>query len=132
MKMLPATIIPPERLVDFGVLELAYIGDAVYELYTRTKLCKSPALTKNLHRKAVALVRAGAQAAAAERTLPHLTDEERAVYMRGRNASPHTLAKSANRAEYMSATGIEALFGWLYLSGQHERAAGLFEICAGE
>ena len=130
--MLPSFSIPTSRLSSFGVLELAYIGDAVYELLVRTKLCQNPALTKNLHKRAVAVVKAQAQAEAAERILPLLTEEERGVYTRGRNANPHTLPRAATRAAYMAATGLEAVFGWLYLSGQEERVRKLFEVCMGE
>ena len=125
------TPLSPSQLNNLGILELAYIGDAVYELLTRTRLCQTPALTKNLHRRAVALVRASSQAAAAEKIMPMLSEQERGVYTRGRNASPHTLPKTADRAEYLSATGLEALFGWLYLSGQTARVEELFEVCVG-
>ncbi len=71
---------------------------------------------------------APAQAAAAERILPVLTQEEGDVYRRGRNTSPHSVPRNASRAEYQSATGLEALFGWLYLQGRTERLNELFHL----
>ena len=72
-------------------------------------------------------VAAPAQAAAMERLLPLLTDEEADVYRRGRNTAPHSVPRAATRAQYQSATGLEALFGWLYLQGRTDRLNQLFE-----
>ncbi|MBQ9458917.1 MAG: ribonuclease III [Oscillospiraceae bacterium] len=108
---------------------LAHLGDAVYELLVRTWLCVHGRATgKGLHRATVALVCAAKQAELSEKILPLLTEEENAVFRRGRNANVHTIPKSADRAAYQTATALEALFGWLYLSGRKERANELFTI----
>ena len=80
-----------------------------------------------MHRATVRYVAAPAQAAAMERLLPLLTDEEADVYRRGRNTAPHSVPRAATRAQYQSATGLEALFGWLYLQGRTDRLNQLFE-----
>ncbi len=111
-----------------SMLALAHVGDAVYELLVRTKLAsEGPSQMQALHRKTVAHVRAEAQAKAAHRILPLLTEEETAVYRRGRNCRVHGIPAHANPGEYHSATGLEALFGWLYLQGMTERIAVLAE-----
>ena len=110
-------------------LALAHMGDAVYEILVRGWLCtQGRATCGNLHKETVALVRAEAQAAAVEKLLPHLTEAEGAVYRRGRNAHVHAIPKNASRGQYTRATGLEALFGWLYLQGQLERINQLFGI----
>jgi ribonuclease-3 family protein len=111
-----------------GGLELAYIGDAVFELMVRRHFFNEGTSRANaLHLKVVALVCAKAQARMAEKIEPTLEPKERSIYNRGRNAHPKTVAKSSNPAEYMKATALEALFGWLYLSGRNERLNELFE-----
>ncbi len=108
---------------------LAHLGDAVYELLVRTYLCAHGKATgKGLHRATVELVRAPRQAALSERILPLLTEEESAVFKRGRNANVHTIAHNASVAEYRQATALEALFGWLYLHNRRERINELFNI----
>ena len=110
-------------------LGLAHLGDGVFELMVRSWLClRGKATSKGLHRATVKYVAAPAQAAAAERILPGLTQEEGDVYRRGRNTSPHSVPRNASRAEYQSATGLEALFGWLYLQGRTERLNELFHL----
>lgn len=111
------------------MLGLAHIGDAVYELLTRTMLC-SDGVTKasQLHKLTVARVNAPAQAEAMERILPHLSDTELAVYKRGRNTKVNSVPQKADIAQYHAATGLEALFGWLYLKGERERIEELFKI----
>ncbi|MBQ1951039.1 MAG: ribonuclease III [Clostridia bacterium] len=109
-------------------LALAFVGDGVYSLLVRERLLSQANRPVNdLHRLAVQDVRAEAQAAALERVLPVLTPEEESIYKRGRNA--HT-ARSG--ADYHRATGMEALFGYLYLSGRVERVRELFSLCVGE
>ena len=106
---------------------LAHLGDAVYELLVRTYLCAHGKATgKGLHRATVELVRAPKQAELADAILGELTDEEHDVFRRGRNANVHTIPHSADRAQYQKATALEALFGWLYLQGRHERINELF------
>ncbi len=110
-----------------SALGLAHIGDAVFELLVRTELCGGGlAKNGNLHRETVARVCAPAQAAFVDRLLPMLTEEEAAVYRRGRNAHVHAIPKNATPAEYGKATGLEALFGALYLLGRQERIEALY------
>ena len=116
-----------------SMLALAHVGDAVYELMVRTMLTlRGPAQVQDLHRSTVAYVRAEAQAKAAERILPLLSEEEAAVYRRGRNCRVHGIPPHANPGEYHAATGLEALFGWLYLQGKEERVGELFRMITEE
>ena len=108
---------------------LAHLGDAVYELLVRTYLCvHGKATGKGLHRATIALVCAQSQSRFADLLLPSLTEEVTAVFKRGRNANVHTIPHSADRAEYQKATGLEALFGYLYLQNRHERINELFDL----
>ena len=117
-----------QELLKLSNLGLAYLGDAVYEVMVRSYLCLHHKLTSNrLHKAALHYVAAPRQAAMSEKILPLLTEEESAVFRRGRNASPHSLPKAATRQEYRVATGLEALFGWLYLNGETDRLNLLFE-----
>lgn len=110
-------------------IALAHLGDAVYELLVRTRLClHGKATGKSLHRAAVELVRAPKQAELSEKLLPLLTEEETDVFRRGRNANVHTIPRSADRAEYQKATALEALFGYLYLKGEKDRINELFAV----
>ena len=112
---------------QISALGLAHCGDAVFELLVRSYLCASgKALNGNLHRATVDLVCAPAQAERAERMLPLLTQEELAFYRRGRNAHVHQIPKNATREQYAKATGLECLFGALYLAGRVERLNELF------
>lgn len=107
---------------SFSPLTLAYIGDAVYEIVIRTIIVeKGNAPVNKLHHKASSLVKAVAQKEALEAILPMLTEEEEAVYKRGRNAKSYTSAKNASVIDYRIATGFEALMGFLYLMGKNER-----------
>ncbi len=109
-------------------LALAFVGDGVYEMMVRERLvCLANRPPRELHREAVKLVRAEAQAEAMERLMPILTEKEQAVYKRGRNA--HT---ARNSDDYHRATGLETLFGYLYLSGDIARVRELFDIAMGE
>lgn len=117
-----------EELLNMSSLGLAHLGDGVFELMVRAWLClHGKVKVKDLHRATVGYVAAPAQAAAMERLLPLLTDEETDVYRRGRNTAPHSVPRAATRAQYQSATGLEALFGWLYLQGRTDRLNQLFE-----
>lgn len=112
---------------QISALGLAHCGDAVFELLVRSFLCASgKALNGNLHRATVDLVCAPAQAARAERMLPLLTEEELAFYKRGRNAHVHQVPKNATYAQYARATGLECLFGALYLTGPARPAERAF------
>ena len=119
-----------KRQIDaISNLGLAHIGDGVYELMCRSYLCaKGGHTVKNLHRDSVALVKAPAQAKFAEKLLPHLTEEEQSYYRRGKNAHSHAAPKSATPQEYAKATGLETLFGALYLAGKTDRLNELFAI----
>lgn len=117
----------PAQLGPISNLGLAYVGDGVYELMVRSYLClQGKATNKGLHKAAVKYVAAPAQAAAVKVIAPRLSEEERDVFRRGRNASPHTIPQHASREEYAAATALEALFGWLYLNGRVERLNELF------
>ncbi len=106
---------------------LAYLGDAVLEVYVRRYLVRL-GITDNgeLNRLALRFVKATAQSQGMERLLPLLTEEEEYLYKRGRNAHGLSAPKSASAVEYRRATGMEALFAALDLAGEHERAAALF------
>ena len=112
---------------------LAYLGDCVIELKVRELLvCRGIAGSGNLNRESLSFVKATAQAKAMQNILPLLTEEETAVYKRGRNMSGGNVPKSATMSEYRTATGMEALFGYLHLLGQTERIALLFSAAYSE
>jgi len=110
-------------------LSLALVGDGVYELMCRTHLCAGgDRKLLNLHRDTVEMVKAPAQARFADKLLPHLTEAEQAFYRRGKNAHTHAAPKAATRQEYQKATGLECLFGALYLQGKTDRLNELFAV----
>ena len=114
-------------------LTLAFVGDCVYDLILRTVIVERHNASPNqLHREKSSLAKAPAQAEMAEALQEHLTQEELAVYRRGRNAKSHTTAKNASVLDYRKATGLEALYGWLYLSGQEERLLQLLRLSLDE
>jgi ribonuclease-3 family protein len=114
---------------QYSALGLAYIGDCVYELMVRERiLAQGNAPVNTLHKKTVAYVCATAQSKAYELIKDLLTEQEIAVYKRGRNANGNNVPKNANPQEYRRATGLESLFGYLYLTNQTERILELFEI----
>ena len=118
-----------ETLRAVPVLTLAHVGDGVYELLARTEVLSREILrVEDAHRRTVELVTAPAQARAARAILPLLTAEESAVFRRGRNAQVHSVPSHASRAQYAEATALEALLGWLYLSGRRERVSELFGV----
>lgn len=113
---------------QFSPLNLAFIGDCVYEMLVRLYLVRQANRPVNeLHRESVKYVSAKAQTAAFAKIEPMLTEEELAVYKRGRNAKTGHQPKSASVSEYHCATGVEALFGYLYLKGEDARMKALFE-----
>ena len=121
--------LPPDQIRGISSIGLAHMGDAVYELLVRTWLCAHGKATgKGLHRATVALVCAPKQAELAQRILPLLTEEEQAVFRRGRNANVHSIPTHASRAQYQQATALEALFGWLYLQNRGARIEELFDV----
>lgn len=118
-----------QELLNMSSLGLAYLGDSVYEVMVRSWLCLHGKLTPGkLHRAALDYVAAPRQAAMLEKLQPFLTEEEERIYKRGRNANPHNHARGATRREYQIATGLESLFGWLYLQGRTQRLNELFDI----
>ena len=109
-------------------LGLAHMGDCVFEILCRGWLCaKGGKNVGNLHRDTINMVKASSQAKFVEKLLPLLNEEELAYYRRGKNAHVHAVPKSCTPAEYAKATGLEALFGALYLAGQTERLNELFK-----
>ena len=119
--------LPKSEIDAISNLGLAHIGDAVFELLCRSYLCaRGGKNVGNLHRDTIAMVKATAQAEFVDRLLPLLTEEEMAYYRRGKNAHVHAVPKSATAAEYAKATGLEALFGALYLAGKTDRLNELF------
>lgn len=118
--------LPPERL---SPLTLAFVGDAVYEVYIRTMLAKDVNMqVSKLHRLAVKYVSAVAQSNIVHRISDNFTEEEIDVYKRGRNAHSHTSAKNADIVDYRCATGFEALLGYLYLKKSSERLEEILEL----
>ena len=112
-----------------SMLALAHVGDGVYELLFRTKLCfEGNSNVANLHKQTVANVNAVAHAQAVEKIMPCLNSDELAIYKRGRNTKVNSVPHKANIGQYHAATGLEALFGWLYLLGRTERIKQLFAI----
>ena len=118
---------PRAEIDAISNLGLAHIGDSVFELLCRSYLCaRGGKNVGNLHRDTIAMVKATAQAEFVDKLLPLLTEEETAYYRRGKNAHVHAVPKSATAAEYAKATGLEALFGALYLAGKTDRLNQLF------
>lgn len=106
----------------FSPLTLAYIGDGVYDLIIRSVVVeRANASANKLHQKATKYVKASAQAAMILALQEELSEDEVAVFKRGRNAKSYTVAKNASMTDYRNATGFEALVGYLYLTGQNER-----------
>ena len=114
---------------EFSPLVLAYVGDAVYELIIRSILVSRGNRPVNkLNKDATSLVKAGAQADIIKLLKPELNEEESVIFKRGRNSSPHTMAKNASMSDYKYATGFESLIGFLYLDNQFERALELVRL----
>ena len=109
-------------------LGLAHLGDCVFEILVRAYLCASGEKTVDkLHRDTIRMVKATSQAKFVDKLLPLLTEEELSYYRRGKNSHVHAVPKSATPAEYAKATGLEALFGALYLLGRRDRLNELFK-----
>ena len=118
-----------EKISGISNLGLAHIGDAVFELLVRSWLCcHGKATSKGLHKSAVTYVSAPAQAKAAEKIMSELTEEEKTIYKRGRNTKVNSVPSRASLGQYHSATGLEALFGWLFLKGRQDRINELFNM----
>ena len=118
---------------NLSPLTLAFMGDTVFDLFVRERLiCQANRPVNKLHKEATTMVKASAQAAAAQKIMPLLTEEELSVFKRGRNAHTNHKAKNATEGDYHYATGLEALFGYLYLSGEKDRLSQLFDIIVSE
>lgn len=116
----------------YSPLLLAYVGDAVYDLAIRTYVVSSGNVSNNkLHNETIKFVSAKAQAKIIDKLMPSLSEEETAIYRRGKNAKPNSTAKNASLAEYLKATGFEALIGYLYLSDKEERMIELIKMGIG-
>ena len=107
---------------------LAFVGDAYYGLLVREMLAEVNRPSGILHSESVKLVKAGAQAEAFKVIEPHLSEKELGIYKRGRNAHVSSVPKNSTAGEYHSATGVGALFGYLHLAGEDERAKELFSL----
>lgn len=129
---MPTLLVHPLSLQEARLknpLALAFMGDTAWDLLTRQRLLLSQAHVNALHKQAIRMVNAGAQAEAASRMEPVLTEAEQEIFRRGCNAhSRHNAPKNQDPHAYSRATGVEALFGYLYLTAQHERMAELFDI----
>lgn len=121
--------LPDQDIRSYSPLVLAYIGDAIYELYIRTiLLAQGNAQVNKLHKRASQMVKAEAQSRIVKELEPLFTEEEEAVYKRGRNAKSYTTAKNASTGDYRRATGLEAVLGYLYLTNQHKRIIDFVKI----
>ncbi len=110
-------------------LGLAHMGDCVFEIFCRSYLCaKGGKTVDKLHRETIHMVKATSQAKFVEKLLPLLSEEELAYYRRGKNSHVHAVPKSATPAEYAKATGVETMFGALFLLGRKERANEIFNM----
>lgn len=127
--MLLKTPMTPMDAKQKNPLALAFMGDTIWDLLTRQQLLSSAARVNALHKSAISRVNAGAQAAALDRMAPYLNDEEADIMRRGLNAhAKHSVPKNQDPMDYSKATGLEAVFGYLYLTGQNDRICELFDI----
>ncbi len=114
-------------VASLSPLTLAFVGDTVFDLLTRSELvCEANRPVNALHTMASKRVCAAAQAESIRKIMPMLTEDEESVFKRGRNAHTGGIPKHASSADYHYATGLESLFGWLYLKGQSERIKELY------
>lgn len=121
--------LPHRDIRSYSPLALAYIGDAVYDLLIRTEIvAKGNCQVNKYHRQVSEIVKAQAQSQLIQSLMEELTEEERDVYHRGRNANSYTKAKNASMGDYHRATGFEALIGYLYLTEQYARIAELIRL----
>ena len=125
--------LPRQQIDTISNLGLAHIGDGVWELLCRSYLCaRGEKTVAQLHHDTIAMVKAPAQAEYIEKILPLLTEQELAYYRRGKNSHVHAAPKGATPVQYAKATGLEALFGALYLAGQTERVNELFRAAVAQ
>ncbi|NLG02473.1 MAG: ribonuclease III [Clostridia bacterium] len=125
--------VKPANIDAYSPLTLAYVGDSIFDLILKTVIVgRGNCAANKLHKKVTKWVNAQAQAEIADRIQEHLTEEETAVYRRGRNAKSYTTAKHATVIDYRKATGLEALCGYLYLTSQMDRLMELMTIMLGD
>ena len=117
-----------ECLKNMTPSTFSFVGDAVYGLCVRSYLAKLPRPSKTLHSESVAFVSASAQSKAFSIIEPLLSEDEMAVFKRGRNFRTNHTPKNSSSSEYHTATGLETLFGYLYLNGKNERLCELFDV----
>lgn len=122
---MPENKLEPTEISQITTQNLAYLGDCVYELYVREYLARRNVRSASV--ESLKYVTAHVQSCVIERLLPMLTEEETDAYKRGRNIGHTNTPKSSTQGEYRRATGLEALFGWLYLQGRHDRLRELFD-----
>ncbi len=121
--------ISPQQAKLLSPVTLAFVGDAVYSLYIREKwVLSSDFRTGELQKRTSAEVSAKGQSALLDKILPHFTEEENAIFLRGRNAKKPTKSKNASVAEYNRSTGFEAVLGFLYMTGNHARIDELLSM----
>ncbi|HCJ01371.1 MAG TPA: ribonuclease III [Clostridiales bacterium] len=121
--------IDKNKVKQMNPLVLAFVGDGVETLHVRTRVAlKSEAKAAALHKQTAGAVNAHAQSEQAERILPYLTEEESEIYHRARNSKSHHHAKNYSVTDYRRASGLEAVIGYLYLTGQEERLSALFDL----
>jgi len=121
--------VKPSDIQMYNPALLAYIGDSVYELFVRTLLVsKGSVQVSKLHKKAILFVKAKAQAEMADKLEDYLTDEEKDIVRRGRNAKTTSMPKNAELADYKHATGFEALLGYLYLNNRMDRLMEILHL----
>ena len=115
---------------QYSPLALAYMGDCIFDLCVRTFLLRQANMPVNkLHQKSKALVNAKSQSKMYKYLLEIVSEKERSILKRGRNAKSYSIAKNSTISEYKNATGIETLFGYLYLNGDYERITEHFDMC---
>lgn len=120
---------PPKDAAQYSPLALAFLGDCIYERLVRERiLLEANRPARQLHEAAVARVRAAYQAKAADHILPLLTEDEKDIFRRGRNATGISVPRHATPADYRKATGLEALFGYLHLCGSAARISEIFSV----
>ena len=125
--------LPRQQIDAISNLGLAHIGDGVWELLCRSYLCaRGEKTVAQLHHDTIAMVKAPAQALYIEKILPLLTEQELAYYRRGKNSHVHAAPKGATPVQYAKATGLEAMFGALYLAGQTQRVNELFRAAVAQ
>ena len=118
---------------NLSPLTLAFMGDTVFDMFVREQLiCQANRPVNALHSNATRLVKASAQSKAMDKIMPMLTEKEITVFKRGRNAHTNHRAKNASEGDYHRATGLESLFGYLYLKGEIERLRELFNVISDE